>query len=133
MPVASTDRFALVVEDSDDIARLVQLMLRRMNIESAHAANGFAALAFLEERLPDLVLLDINMPGMNGWQVLETIKERHAQADFPVIVLTALNDPTNRLIGKLQPQVFCYVTKPFELDALALAVREALGLTPGEG
>ncbi len=131
--MASTGRFALVVEDNDDIARLVQLMLRRMDIENAHAASGFAALALLEERLPDLLLLDINMPGMTGWQVLEAVKDRHPEANFPVIVLTALNDPTNRLIGKLQAQVFCYVTKPFELDALALAVREALGLTLGEG
>lgn len=126
--MAAVKYFALVVEDSDDVAGLVMLMLNRMGMESRHAANGFAALNAAEERLPDILLLDINMPGMTGWQVLETIKERYPDFAFPVIVLTALTDPANRLIGKLQEHVFRYMTKPFELDELADAVRQALGI-----
>lgn len=126
--MVSVKRFALVVEDSDDIAGLVMLLLSRMGVESQHAGNGFAALNSIEERLPDILLLDINMPGMTGWQVLEAVKERYPDFTFPVIVLTALTDPANRLIGKLQEHVFRYMTKPFELDDLADAVRQALGI-----
>jgi two-component system nitrogen regulation response regulator GlnG len=78
--------------------------------------------------MPDILLLDINMPGMSGWQVLETVKERYPDFAFPVIVLTALTDPANRLIGKLQQHVVRYMTKPFELDDLADTVRQALGI-----
>lgn len=126
------NRYALIVEDSDDIAGMIQMLLNRMGIENEHAGNGFAALNCLEVRQPDLLLLDINMPGMTGWQVLEAIKERHPDFTFPVIVLTALADPANRLIGKLQQPVVRYMTKPFSLDELAVTVRDALGL-PAEG
>lgn len=122
---------ALIVEDSNDIAGLIQMMLTRMGIESHHAGNGFIALNYLENQLPDILLLDLNMPGMSGWQVLDAIKDRHPDAAFPVIVLTALADPANRLIGKLQQHVIRYMTKPFELDDLAATVREALGLPVG--
>ena len=124
--------YALVVEDNTDLAELIQAMLSRLGIESRHAASGFAALDDLDDRLPDVLLLDINMPGMTGWQVLENVKERYPDFAFPVIVLTALSDPANRLIGKLQKHVFRYVTKPFELAALGAVVCEALGI-PTEG
>lgn len=130
--MSTANRMALIVEDSDDIAGLIQLMLTRMGIDSHHAGNGFLALNFLENQLPDILLLDLNMPGMSGWQVLDAIKERYPDAAFPVIVLTALADPANRLIGKLQEHVIRYMTKPFELDDLAATVREALGLAEGQ-
>ncbi len=130
--MSTANRMALIVEDSDDIAGLIQLMLARMGIDSHHAGNGFLALNFLENQLPDILLLDLNMPGMSGWQVLDAIKERYPDAAFPVIVLTALADPANRLIGKLQEHVIRYMTKPFELDVLAATVRVALGLAVGQ-
>ncbi|MBI5668178.1 MAG: response regulator [Chloroflexi bacterium] len=126
------DRYALIVEDSADIAGMIQMLLTRMGIESQHAGNGFAALKCLEDRLPDVLLLDINMPGMSGWQVLDAIKERHPDFSFPIIVLTALADPANRLIGKLQHHVVRYMTKPFSMEELAKNVREVLGL-PADG
>lgn len=125
-------RYALIVEDNDDVAALIQIMFNRMGIENQHAGNGFAALTCLEERLPDILLLDINMPGMTGWQVLDAIRERYPDFIFPIIVLTAMADPANRLIGRLQQHVVRYMTKPFSLDELSAAVREALGL-PVEG
>ncbi len=122
---------ALIVEDHDDIAGLMQVSLRRLGVNSHHARSGFLALDFLAHSTPDLLLLDINMPGMTGWQVLDTIKERYPDARYPVIVLTALTDPANRTIGKLQSQVVRYLTKPFDLDVFEQAVREALKLDGG--
>ena len=123
-----SEYFALIAEDSMDIAGLMQLTLARVNIESHHASNGLLALEFLASRLPDVLLLDINMPGKNGWQVLEEVKERYPNSTFPVIVLTAFDDPANKLIGKLQARVFRYLTKPFDPRELESTVKEALGI-----
>jgi two-component system nitrogen regulation response regulator GlnG len=120
--------FALIVEDTEDIAGIMQLTLERMGIENIHAANGFQALNLLESRFPDVLLLDIGLPGMSGWEVLEAIKQRWPDVNFPVIVLTAFSDPANRLIGKLQAHVFRYMTKPFDVETLEQVVREALNL-----
>jgi len=106
----------------------MQLTLMRLGIDSHHAINGSLALEFLAQRVPDILLLDIGMPGMNGWEVLEKVKERYPDTHFPVIVLTAFDDPANKLIGKLQARVFRYITKPFDMDVLAQTVRDALHL-----
>jgi len=118
--------FALIAEDTEDIAGLMQLTLMRLGIDSHHAINGIRAIEFLAERTPDIMLLDIGMPGMNGWEVLEKVKQCYPDTHFPVIVLTAFDDPANKLIGKLQARVFRYITKPFDMDVLAQTVREAL-------
>jgi CheY-like chemotaxis protein len=118
--------YALIAEDTEDIAVLMQLTLTRLGVDSHHAINGTLALECLAERLPDIMLLDISMPGMNGWEVLEKVKERYPDTFFPVIVLTAFDDPANKLIGKLQARVFRYITKPFDMDVLVQTVRDAL-------
>lgn len=118
----------LIVEDIEDLAGVMQITLRRMGIESYHASDGYIALDYLAENTPDLVLLDIGLPGMSGWEVLEQIKANLDEIPFPIIILTAFNDPANRLIGKLQKYVTKYVTKPFEVETLRKAVKEALQL-----
>ena len=118
----------LIVEDIEDLAGVMQITLRRMGIESYHASDGYIALDYLAENTPDLVLLDIGLPGMSGWEVLENIKAMKEEIPFPIIILTAFNDPANRLIGKLQKYVTQYVTKPFEVETLRKAVRGALQL-----
>jgi CheY-like chemotaxis protein len=118
----------LIVEDTDDIARIMAMTLERLGLASTIAGSGPKALDFMAQRMPDLLLLDIGLPGMSGWEVLEAIKARHPDARFPVIVLTALDDPANRLIGKFQAHVVRYFVKPFEVSELEQAVREALKL-----
>jgi DNA-binding response OmpR family regulator len=124
-----SEYFALIAEDNMDIAGLMQLTLARSDIDSHHASNGILALEFLASRMPDILLLDINMPGKNGWQVLEEVKERYPHSTFPVIVLTAFDDQANKLIGKLQARVFRYLTKPFDPRELEATVKEALGIS----
>ncbi len=123
-----TSYFALIVEDTDDIARIIEMTLEHLGVESKHANNGSKALQLVSETFPDLILLDIGLPGMSGWEVLEAIKNRYPEAEFPVIVMTAFGDPANRLIGKFQKHVSHYIVKPFDVKALAQAVREALKL-----
>ncbi len=119
---------ALIVEDTDNIAKIIQMALDHLGITSAIASNGVQALELITQRIPDLLLLDIGLPGMSGWEVLEAMKTRHPDAEFPVIVLTAFGDPANRLIGKFQVRVVHYIVKPFEVQDLLEAIRTALKL-----
>jgi DNA-binding response OmpR family regulator len=120
--------FALIIEDDEAMGRVMQITLERAGIQTAYAPNGFAALNMLEERVPDVVLLDIAMPGMNGWESLQAINEQHPDKKFPVIILSAFDDQTNKTIGKVQSRVFSYITKPFDPAFLLKTVREALGV-----
>lgn len=128
MTTSDRQLLVLIVEDIEDLAGVMQITLRRMGINTHHVSDGYAALDFLAENTPDLVLLDIGLPGMSGWDVLENIKANMEEIPFPIIILTAFNDPANRLIGRLQKYVTQYVTKPFEVETLRKAVRSALQL-----
>jgi two-component system response regulator AdeR len=118
--------FALVLEDDPEVGRIIQLTLQMGGFEVVHAPNGFAALNAIDERMPDVMFLDIAMPGMNGWEALYTINEQHPDADFPVIVLTAFDDPFNVSVGMLQSRVFRYLVKPFDPAVLVQTAREAI-------
>ena len=120
--------FALILEDDQEVGRVIQLTLQLNGFEAVHAINGFAALNAIEERIPDIMFLDIAMPGMNGWESLYTINEQYPDADFPVIVLTAYDDPFNVSVGMLQSRVFRYLVKPFDPTELVQTAREALGM-----
>ncbi|MCA0452382.1 MAG: response regulator [Chloroflexi bacterium] len=115
----------LIVDDTIEFGQLVQASLKRSGLEADYVSDGYKALDYLSQQMPDVMLLDIGMPGMNGWAVLDEIKMRYPQATFPVIVLTAFNDPANKLVGKFQQQVFRYCTKPTDLRTLANTVLEA--------
>ena len=117
----------MIVEDTLDAAQLMKISLRRAGIQDVlHAENGRSALDYLEMYTPDVLILDIGMPDMNGWSVLEFIKQKHGDTTFPVIMLTAYDDPANKLIGKLQSRVYSYLTKPFLPETLIQTVRAAI-------
>lgn len=123
-----TSPFALIVEDTPDMAAIMEMALDRVGVAHHHVDDGPSALAFLETRTPDLLLLDIGLPGMSGWRVLEAIQDRFPDTIYPVIVLTAFDDPANKLVGRLQERVVRYITKPFLPSVLSDAVRETLRL-----
>lgn len=111
----------LIVEDEPEIAEILQAYLARDGLRTAHAADGAAALALHQSLRPDLVLLDVQLPKVDGWQVLAGI--RHA-GDTPVIMLTARDQDVDKLTG-LRIGADDYVVKPFnpaEVVARVLAV-----------
>ena len=111
-----------------ELAEILQVTLERMNLKSFHATYGNKALDIYESEHPDLVLLDIALPDMTGWKVLDTIREQQRGEKSPlIIVITAYGDPANRLMGKLQG-IHSYLIKPFTPDEIELAVAKALGL-----
>lgn len=127
--VAAGQRYtALIVEDTVELAEVVETTLRRMGMETARESHGARAFERFAEILPDLILLDLGLPDITGWKVLDNIKEltRQSGAKMPVvIVITAMDDAANRVVGKLQG-VQTYLVKPFTVTQLETAVRRAL-------
>ncbi len=123
----------LVVEDEPAIADIVVAYLHREGLRSHRAVDGVSALSYFERLQPDLVLLDIKIPGMDGLDVLRNIR---AHSDAPVIMLTAFVDDVDRLLG-LRLGADDYVTKPFnpsEVVARVRAVlRRSMRMEPGPG
>jgi CheY-like chemotaxis protein len=118
----------LIIEDTPDLAELLEATLRRMNLRAISESHGARGFARYEEMKPDVVFLDISLPDISGWKVLDNIKENHRDAGgkLPaVIVITALGDPANRVVGKLQG-VHSYLVKPFTTDDVERAVSSAL-------
>jgi len=112
----------LAVDDEDSILKLLRVNLVLDGYEVVTASNGASALELLQERRPDLVILDIMMPDLDGFKVLALIRRR---STIPVIMLTARGEKTT-LRDALVLGADDYVTKPFSMSVLAARVRAKL-------
>jgi DNA-binding response OmpR family regulator len=111
----------LIVDDERNVSQLARLYLRADGFHVETAASGEEALERIRSSRPDLVVLDLMMPGMDGWEVCRRIR---AEGDLPVIILTARGDDVDKIVG-LELGADDYMTKPFnprELVARAKAV-----------
>jgi two-component system alkaline phosphatase synthesis response regulator PhoP len=113
----------LVVDDEPEIVRGLTDNLRYEGHETLTAANGAEALAAISREVPDLVILDIMMPAMSGWDVAKELRRRGV--DVPIIMLTARGEEVDRVHG-LELGADDYVTKPFSLRELLARVRAVL-------
>ena len=122
----------LVVEDEGDIAGLIRHTLERSGEVTVEvAASGDQALKLATEQPPDLVILDLNLPVLNGLDVCRLLRSRQATARIPIIMLTARTSEGDRVIG-LDAGADDYVTKPFSLRELSARVRAALRRGKGD-
>ncbi len=117
----------LAVEDDPQAFNLLKLALRHMPLDMVNATTGAQAIDFLTEETPALIFLDIDLPDMHGWQVLESFKGSGRIRNIPVIVITAHKEPVHRLIGSLQ-SVAVFLTKPFKREELLGHVAQLLQL-----
>ena len=120
----------LIVEDTMELAEVIQATLERMNMVTVHETHGNKALEKFNDTNPDVVLLDISLPDMTGWKILDVVKEKREEvgntSSMPVVVvITAYGDPANRLVGKLQG-IHSYLIKPFTSDEIERVVMQAL-------
>jgi DNA-binding response OmpR family regulator len=125
----------LVVDDDPTVAEVVGDYLRNAGMDSRHAADGHTALRLADTWRPDLVVLDVMMPGIDGLEVCRRLRDaRGEQALLPVIMLTALGGEDDRVLG-LETGADDYVTKPFSPRELALRVQAVLrrAVPPGAG
>jgi DNA-binding response OmpR family regulator len=118
---------ALVVDDDADIRELVRQLLERAGLEVFDEPDGRAALRVFHEARPDVVLLDVAMPELDGWRTLERIRDL---SDVPVLMLTAKDAEADRVRG-LRSGADDYVVKPFAREELVARVEALLRRTAG--
>ncbi len=117
----------LVVDDEPHVVRLVQANLQASGYQVLAAGDGRAALALVEEQRPDLVLLDLMLPGLDGYEVCRRIRE---YSDVPIIMLTARGAEVDRIAG-LDAGADDYLSKPFGVGELLARVRAVLRRSRG--
>jgi DNA-binding response OmpR family regulator len=112
----------LIVEDEASIAEVVALYLQRAEFRTLHAADGKTAMAMLEKQFPDLIILDVMLPGIDGLSLTRWIRER---SNVPIIMLTARREELDRIAG-LEMGADDYVVKPFSPQEVVSRVRAVL-------
>lgn len=113
----------LIVDDEESVRYSFRKLFREPGCEITEAGNGLEAISAIQKDLPDLVLMDIEMPGLNGLDAIQRIKALHPQ--LPVIIITAFGT-TERVIGAMKYGAYEYLEKPFDVGRLKEVVSEAL-------
>jgi two-component system response regulator VicR len=114
----------MVVDDEPDTIDLVKIILESENIQVIGASSGFECLELMEQEKPDLILLDIMMPDMNGWETFHKIKEKNPA--LPVAMLTVKSQEFDKMLGLHVLKADDYITKPFSRKELIKRTRDLL-------
>jgi len=121
-------RVILHIEDEEEIVELVVEILSHPQVEIISAPDGVTGLKLAAERLPDLILLDIMLPEMDGFQVYEGLQASEDTANIPVVILTAKSRPHERIRARTIEGLEGYVGKPFGVIDLRQHVERSLGV-----
>jgi DNA-binding response OmpR family regulator len=122
----------MVVEDDEPILQLMEILLQKLGYEPQVYINGVTALAELKERQPSLILLDVMMMPINGWEFLEKLRADPASKDLPVILFTAHPDVKAQMLGIHDPRLGV-LFKPVGIAELEAALERFLGPAPAKG
>lgn len=117
----------LIVDDNSNNVKIIAITLRAFNYKLVIATNGQSAIDMVEKTRPDLVLMDVMMPGMDGYETCERIKSKKENENIPVIFLTALSEKANIIRG-FEAGGVDYITKPFNKEELISRVKTHLEL-----
>ena len=120
-----TKETVLIVEDDEDILGLIEYTFRNAGFATLTASDGLEAMNLIRRQRPDLALLDIMLPGADGFEICKTIKRDPKTAHVPVIMLTARGEEVDRIVG-LELGADDYVVKPFSPRELILRARAVL-------
>lgn len=115
----------LIVDDERDILELVSLILSEGGMDVFQAQDGLSALEIARKEKPDLILLDIMMPEIDGWEVLKILKIEEETKDIPVAMLTCKTETRDKVMG-IQEGAIDYITKPFAPEDLLVRVQDML-------
>jgi len=116
----------LSIEDDEEFGRLLELMLKQETVEVVRATNGHDGLRLAEELQPDLIILDLMMPDMHGWDVLEKLQTQEDLQHIPVIIVSALSSKTDVSHGREAAGVEAYLVKPIRTAEFRSAVTDVL-------
>ena len=123
----NTVKRILCVEDEQEMIDLIRLILGRRGFDVKGAEGGIEGLRLIRQDLPDLVLLDLMMPDMDGWEVYQQMKADEKTRGIPVIVVTAKAQNIDRVLAMHIAKVDDYITKPFSPQELLTSVEKVLG------
>ncbi len=115
----------LVVDDEPNIVKLLQVNLQRAGYQVVTASDGLEALAKVKQEQPDLVLLDVIMPRLDGWKALERLRSDPATTELPVVMLTAKAQDGD-IFDSMQKGAHLHITKPFNPLALLTLIQRIL-------
>lgn len=118
-----TQRLILVVEDSSTTRKVISITLSRKGYRVVEAADGLEALSKISEERPDLIMLDVILPKMDGYEILSIIKKNKEFKDIPVIMLTSKDGFINKMKGKIAGSS-AYLTKPFDPDKMIAEIEK---------
>jgi two-component system, OmpR family, response regulator VicR len=122
----------LYIEDDPEMIDLVTLILNRRGYIVTGAHGGREGLDFLQKEVPDLILLDLMMPDMDGWDVYHQLKAGEPTKNIPVIIITAKTQPIDRVLGLHIAKVDDYIDKPFRPQNLLDSIERILNLKNAE-
>jgi DNA-binding response OmpR family regulator len=124
--VGDSAKKLVYIEDEPEMIDLVQLILNRRGFEVYGANGGREGLDLVRRELPDLVLLDLMMPDMDGWDVYQQMKSEDNTREIPVIVVTAKAQSIDKVLGLHIAKVDDYIAKPFSPQELLDSVEKVL-------
>jgi DNA-binding response OmpR family regulator len=116
----------ICIDDEPDMIELFHFILRRKGYGVSGATSGAAGLRMIRETLPDLVLLDLMMPDIGGWEVYQQLKADEKTKNIPVIIVTAKALSVDKVLGLRIAKVDDYITKPFSPAALIKSIEQVL-------
>lgn len=118
-------RVVLTIDDEPEITGLIEMTLVTEGYTVLMANSVFEGMKVLANTVPDVILLDIMMPGVDGWQFCETLRDNEATADVPVVFVTALDTPSTRADAE-KAGAAGYISKPFSARYLVTQVESVL-------
>jgi DNA-binding response OmpR family regulator len=123
---ANASKHILCIEDDPEMIDLIRLILNRRGFEVKGATGGIQGLEMIRAETPDLVLLDLMMPDMDGWEVYQQMKADERSKGIPVIVVTAKAQSIDKVLGLHIAKVDDYISKPFSPQELLNSVERVL-------
>ena len=125
--MTAAKRSVVCIEDESEMIDLIRLILGRRGFELTGATGGAEGLEAVRRVKPDLVLLDLMMPGMDGWEVYQQMKADEELKHIPVIIVTAKAQSIDKVLGLHIAKVDDYITKPFGPQELIQSIEKVLG------
>jgi DNA-binding response OmpR family regulator len=126
--MAEEKKKVLCIEDEPEMIDLIKLILERKGFEVLGAVGGKEGLEVVRREMPDLILLDLMMPEVDGWEVFRQMRADEQLKDIPVIVVTAKAQSIDKVLGLHIAKVDDYVTKPFGPQELLKSVNKVLAM-----
>jgi two-component system response regulator VicR len=126
--MAAEKKKILCIEDDPEMIDLIKLILERKGFEVLEAVGGKEGLEVIHREMPDLILLDLMMPEIDGWEVFRRIRADEQLKDIPVVVVTAKAQSIDIVLGLHIAKVDGYVTKPFGPQELLKSVNKVLAM-----